>query len=128
MTHDELLTALREAKEPSRELDRDIALIAGWRYEGPPRESGPYLWVAPDGRRDAVPPWFTTSLDAALTLVPTGWSEEIKRTKNRRRWRVNLWLDAFDHRQDRIQSADAPTGALALCIAAILARYQEEGR
>ncbi len=60
---------------------------------------------------------YTTSLDAAVTLVPEGW-----------RWWVNsspfgrCWLVANDQIADKAQSEKCATPALALCAAALRAR------
>lgn len=133
MTRDELIAALREAKGPDRDLDFKIAVLVGWRYEGPPtRESGPYLWVAPiSGRREAVPPWFTASLDAAMTLVPENFRLSELQDLLLGKWLAEvreIHSTAADHSTWKNFEAEAPTGPLALCIAALLAHSQEVGR
>ena len=69
-----LIAELERATEGSRELDYAIAKEIGWRFHGEKdfKEYGVF-W------RDAITdewqqlPWWTASLDAALTLVPEGY-------------------------------------------------------
>jgi hypothetical protein len=62
------LIALAERVEglqgPDREVDADIALATGWTH----RSGANWHLVVPWERPD-----YTTSLDAAMTLVPEGW-------------------------------------------------------
>jgi hypothetical protein len=58
MAHDELISALESATEGSRELDDQINEALGNDYE-------------------THCPRYTTSIDAALTLVPEGWGGEV---------------------------------------------------
>ena len=97
-----LIAALEAATVGSRELDERIALHVGWA-------------VQPDGQAQAGIPAYSTSLDAALTLVPDG-----------RTWRINsppLWLENGLFRANVINvsghECDAATPALALCCAAL---------
>lgn len=97
MTIDELIAALEKAEGPSSEIDADIGLTAaGWE---------PWL--------SKLPP-FTSSLDAALTLVPEGlmWSVG---TNGDGRYRADVWTDVVE-----IGIGCSP--AIALCIAALEAR------
>jgi len=67
MTRAELIAKLEAAEGPSRELDAEIDILAlesGWREE---------RYMTPD-----TTPHYTSSIDAALTLVPEGL-----------RWRVS---------------------------------------
>lgn len=72
----DLIARLEAAKEGSRELDREIALIAGWkRMWSEDRGHGGFYWK--DGPNNCTrtqednehPPLYSTSLDAALTLA-----------------------------------------------------------
>lgn len=68
----ELAERVEAAEGPDRELDRAIAPLLGIRVvdEGPPLGRCYY-----DERGHGVPlPLFTSSLDAAMMLVPEGWS------------------------------------------------------
>lgn len=73
MTTD-ILTRLREAEGPDRELDRDIGLaIGGWRYEAL-GDLGEMLFVPEDATYygdspGAMYPSFTESIEASLALV-----------------------------------------------------------
>jgi len=108
----DLIAKLEAAPNGSDKLDREIAMVCDIKWS--PEEDGNF------GGYDLLPRrcYFTSSLDAALTLVPEGLHEEIKRAKHRKGWRVNLWND-----HGLGQSADAPTAPLAICIAALRARH-----
>jgi len=68
LTH--LIEALGAAPGPSRKLDDQIALAAGWTRPADTHVS--YAWLRPDGLRESSSLYFTESVDAALTLVPSG--------------------------------------------------------
>ena len=69
-----LLANLEAATGPSRELDAKIARAVGWRERDGMLHRE---WISP-AHRVAELPFFTKSLDAAMTLVPEGdWSGEI---------------------------------------------------
>ena len=65
-----LIDALDEATEPSRLLDSRIARMLGLRVDMHDGESTVFV---PNGGRVATPA-YTSSLDAAVTAVPNGWS------------------------------------------------------
>lgn len=70
----EVLLALADRCEregPSEELDREIAKAAGWKVN--PRHAI-FCWIRPDGKYVMGVLPFTTSLDAAVSLVPEGCS------------------------------------------------------
>jgi hypothetical protein len=129
---DALLTRLRAAAGADRELDAEIDLLLSlpciterggvalvsdggvheWYGEGPPAQK----------RNPAMGAWrrprmaYTSSVDAALTLVPEGWA-----------WAKRLdgafYVAPIDEGSPYSgQRGDAPTPALALCIAALEAR------
>lgn len=101
MTRKELIQALRAAKGPSRELDAAILEYLCQDTE----------WPTSDPRL------FTSSIDAALTLVPEG-----------RIWSIGkiLKADGFVAVLDKTrQSHDGATPAIALCIAALEAMGDE---
>ena len=95
-----LIAALEAAAVGSRELDERIALCVGWA-------------VQPDGQMQAGMPAYSTSLDAAQTLVPVAET-------------VRVWLTigapgawaAIDFSVPH----KAATPALAMCSAALRAR------
>lgn len=70
-----------------------------------------------------TPPTFTSSLDAALTLVPEGWDAIIYTSSPRNRERPQVELYRLVRKPQGIQiRVQAATLSLALCIAAIRAR------
>jgi len=117
MTDRATLLALAERCEhtagPDRELDSAIAAGLGWpdgRYSPP---------ILPF-ERVRLPRHYTASLDAALTLVPEGCGYQI--------------ISGFDEgglthasvyvpEIDNGERGDSATAALALCAAALRARY-----
>jgi len=68
----ELVKRLEEASEGSRELDGDIARLAlGWEQRT--LGGAGLVWYAPnDPHPKAVAPYFSSSLDAALTQLDDG--------------------------------------------------------
>jgi hypothetical protein len=118
MTREELIVALEKAERPSRKLDAEVALVVGWKVVVGD------TWMGPHG--EIAVPEYTTSIDAALTLVPEGW-----------RWAVGDKDDRTDVPWAQVFRTDLETGelvmfaeddcypatpALALCIAALKAR------
>lgn len=105
MTRTELIAALENAEGPSRKIDTEIADISGIRL-GQLGHALPY----------------TSSIDAALTLVPEGWGVSLKvapikdGVKNQHCW-VTDWGES-DEEMDAINCA---TPAIALCIASLRA-------
>ena len=144
--NDDLIARLERATEGSRELDAEIAVaVRSLDTEGDkslPKWAGKNypIWRArPDGRVECVhtdgtgslnwsPLHYTTSIDAALSLVPEpkklAWGvgtmkrdgdPKITYAANCRRFgRIDAGQPLFD--------AEAATPALALCIAALRAR------
>lgn len=72
MTRDELIAALQAASGPSREFDHQIHALLGWKLGE--NSTGSLYFVSADGQRMFVQdvPHYTSSLDAAMTLVPKG--------------------------------------------------------
>ncbi len=118
---DALIAALEAATEGSRELD-DAVFLATHPDQGTTSEDGEYWYAAhldEDGGPWMLLPFYTTSLDAALTLVPEGWG-----------WTIE-WDSITAVRPPDSEGDDdlaiwglTPNGtpALALCIAALKAR------
>ena len=122
----DLIAELERATEGSRELDYAIARETGWRFTGEHefKEHGVFWRDATTDEWKQLP-WWTTSLDAALTLIPEGWrawfswgcgfgDAGLMRPTDKTAWT----------RDSEIMSA--PTTALALCIAALKARQAME--
>jgi len=77
MTHDELIAALEKATGPDRVLDGDIAEIIGRSPMGMERFANG-KWGGGGAQWDA--PYYTASIDAALTLVPKEWGWRLDTT------------------------------------------------
>ena len=124
-----LVERIEGASGPDRELDCDIALAV---------DGGEIIWLSANGTMDQYParkyessmhvggfgkapvPCYSSSMDAAISIVPKG-----------RMWRCDFW--PARHADKQIGSAfvaidgetchgDARTSALALCAAALRAR------
>ena len=144
MKSDALITRLEAAKFGTRELDEEIALASGWTVRedsygdniSEPVETWE-VWEHPDfplpeGDYYYKPPPFSTSLDAALTLVPEGWClEYLKEALGPKRKLPCWWTRLFPALDDDEAWARSRiwdglhrgrTGPLSLCIAALKAR------
>lgn len=99
-----LIEALERAEGPSRELDRSIFYALQDQMTGDP-------FFAPK---------FTASIDAAMTLVPEGWAATVCRF-NSGKGKAILWRDSWCDNHAPTAGTDAPTPAIALCIAALRA-------
>ena len=115
----ELIAELEAAKEGSRVLDARVhehnAIAPDWEK-----------WLVggmPFGRISDQVPHYTTSLDAALTLVPEEWRVSHAGTSADDGWHFNLIARTTNTETGRCWS-NSP--ALALCIAALRARQAVE--
>ncbi len=126
MTHQELIAALTEATGHDAELDKAIAFAVGWVFR--PTDSM-LRWISPDNIPHSLPPEFTKSIDAAMTLVEPEWrvyaiQEEYITPRGN-------WFAGLDHRTEHYKNGSmigkSSTPAIALCIAALKARAQTEG-
>jgi len=125
----DLLTRLEAAEEGSRELDAEIEIAVLPAYMVTKDAEG-FVQINMHGTA-LTPVWadynphsaphYTTSIDAALTLIPDGW----------RYW--HYWTGVYGAAVfptrgggPRIKVHDAATPALALCIAALKAREVED--
>jgi len=159
MTRADLIARLEAASEGSREMDGMIAFYClGWRqrFGGDENEYSPEWehlgghWLAP-GQADTnithreppggfqEPPAYTTSLDAALTLVPKGWRTTIGDYSFG--WTAALYSPDFQGKSVPGQGGEEyvtiagrtalgiqkPTPALALVIAALKAGCDHAG-
>ena len=140
MTRDELIAALEAATGPSRELDGAIAKSVGWAAQRnnwwPPEEAAKArrqkrsLWSCDRGPLPL--PDYTSSIDAALSLVPEGyqidsmgeWAHQMLRAAGP--WFVILMprgnLPPPERDREARRHDHAPNAAIALCIAALKAR------
>jgi hypothetical protein len=134
---DDLIKQLEAAKGGSRELDGRIAWAFGWRFNGgvEPEDEDFALWPEIAGHwhkpgdrfadicsdddpaieRWDDPPHYTTSLDAALTLVPEDWIWDVASTGA-------VWVMPEDEISQQIVIGGQPDPIIALCIAALKAR------
>lgn len=123
----DLIARLEKASGPDRELANEVLFACGWKIneygdEGPTRS---IEWVNPDPNGidylDGDQPDPTASIDAALTLVPSG-----------KDWLHSRLTDPADGKPyfyasiDESQVHYGSTPAIAICIAALKARA--EGR
>lgn len=105
-----LETKLREATGPSRELDGLV-----WAEVLPAIEPLIPHWSRE--QRESLFPPYTSSVDAALTLIPAEWHVwSLGETADG--WRCAL----FNERMGGPSSDYHPTAPLAICLAAILVR------
>ena len=114
MTLHDLAARCESATGPDRELDRDIANAVG---VGSFFASGNEAFA------------FTTSIDAALTLVPDGWTFANLSQGDRGNWWCELrkgFLTSYSSVAIGTQ-LNSTTPAFALCAAALRARAQIEG-
>ena len=133
----ELIAKLEAAPEGSRELDCEVALGIGWVYEK--RGNSRKRWwykpdVTNDYNRSSDNYWseypaiqFTTSIDAALTLVPETARLTIQRCFDNRQcrliWRAEVNTGVgWEGTWREFKSPEGSFPALALCIAALKAR------
>ncbi len=132
MTLPELIWKLEIATEGSRELDCMIfeAVAMSGEFFGSKitsfshDTSGRYVFNTEDGRRHleaATALNYTTSLDAALKLVPEGrqWILDCHDKMDGGSWRYSAHVSGSSDK-----SWWRPTPALALCIACLRARQQ----
>ena len=127
----ELIARLEVATAGSRELDIAVYEAIGWRRKQFSKTAPTWLCPPDDGKRIAIEPFnllpcVTTSIDAALTLVPEGWYLTCLAEVGCGHfydWAATI----CDHLEGRVEDGDwrsAPgqTPALALCIATVKAR------
>lgn len=117
---DNLIAKLEGAAEGSRELDALIAVLLC----GGDLDAAPGRYWKPGVRGWSIADRYTTSLDAALTLVPEGWVPSLVI------YHDCSTVGLADDRVNPVRLPDvevtAPTPALALVSAALKARAQQE--
>lgn len=123
-----------ERGEAGREVDEAIALAIGWKPHPAPEQS--HYWQSPDksqwvlGTSD-----YSTSIDAAVTLVPDGWTVGGLRQDDRKCWHAEL-REGHATSFDRVIIVPcaligfrSPAAALALAaLRARLAIIEREGK
>lgn len=121
----DLIKRLEEATEGSRALDALICVSEGYD-EWTPEKWAKALQDMGEGS-NACPvgcPPYTTSLDTAVTLVPEGIAWTVSKLFNKRFWASCDDPENYDN--SWAVSAEKPTPALAICIAALRARLVME--
>lgn len=127
MTIEELIARLEAATGPCRELDVAISVAVGrddettlLRYTNGTEKRVPTSRNCWGGQVDS--PRYTASIDAALTLVPEGFCWEVRKgyVPEATVWQIGCEYDEGSGRT--LPHAQAPTPAIALCIAALRAR------
>lgn len=127
-----LIARLEKATGPDRRLDCAIYVALGAKR--PTRKTALY-WTSPDGKTqhyEALIPYYTGSIDAARTAVPEGWWITLRFCKNKGAaegfYHAELQTDPYiaardfdEHEELEITANNAPTPAIALCIAALKA-------
>lgn len=126
MSYQDLIARLEKLPGPDRELDADIFRALGWRSFG--GIFNQQWWEGPSGERCKAVPFFTASIDAALTLVPEGYcwlsrSHDGSKNLAGNGSGAGGFANVHANRDDAIFfTAFAATPAIALCIAALKAR------
>jgi len=106
MTQADLIMALKTARKGSQALDDRIAKQIGWKHSG--------WWY------DQLPHW-TQSYDAARTLIPNGWTWELKHFWNHP-WAIQYFFCLHSPRNEPPIEVYAMTETLAVCAAALQTR------
>lgn len=127
--HGELIARLESATEGSRGIDTEIhCFIHGWRLIEVDARSGAFAWEHKAQEFVSGPlgaPYYTTSVDAALTLVPKGWTTARICENDDKSWAVELregYLTSYTRVVFGGKNHHDRTPALALCIASLRAR------
>ena len=118
----DLIARLEAATEGSLELDAEIwmTLYPNWRNFPRTEDGG---WITDMGK-SARAYGYTTSLDAAMTLVPEGAFVELHISPKGTSCDAEVSLNdgKFLIADDTVKTSTAATAPLALCIAALKAR------
>jgi hypothetical protein len=120
---DELIKRLEAATGPDRELDNLITLAAGYTIAQKCMPHAPDTYYTPKKKYIGVAQRFTESIDAALTLVPEGWTRAVDATAPECGIEVRLFSP--DDTDEAI--GDHANEAVAACIAALRARVASPG-
>jgi len=131
-TLEALLARVLEGTGPDRKLNADIAVtLGGWERKWHDSERphgwywrrGDYSWTA---EGEGYPADYLGSLDAALTLVPEGWSWHVALRTYLTFFRAtgSVWQEG---QQRATFTADAATPARALIAACLKARMEAQG-
>ena len=120
----DLIARLRAATVGNRILDCEIALFVGLPEDGmfgglPPGPNGQHTET---GAPIYGPPAYTTSLDAAASLMLPGWDWQMNSSNAQSEWRVLVWDYNSGFYAPIAVVGGRETAPLALCIAFMEAR------
>jgi hypothetical protein len=115
---DELIKRLEAATGSDRELDNLIALAAGYTIAQKCMPNAPDTYSTPKRKYIGVAPRFTESIDAALTLVPDGWTRAVDATAPE--MGIDVTLFPPDDTAEVCETHDSE--AVATCMSALRAR------
>ena len=123
----DLIARLEKATGPDRQLDCEIAEALGhsivWKQANYTMEAFPaILWRKPHpyaGMKEPCPKW-TSSIDAAMTLVPEGWNRRASET-DKHWWWAEL-REGYETSYNRVEIGQSPSLPVSICIAALRAR------
>lgn len=122
----ELAARCEAAEAPDRELDAVIREAVGGATVPLYRLVKPMIghpeWEGGASSNGHWLPFYTASLDAALTLVPEGWHWSIYDTNGVDKACAQVEPPEYDYEP---HTGEAATPALALCAAALKARTRE---
>lgn len=134
-TTDTLIARLESAAEGSRELDFGIAQAIGLARAHPETDrsewaealiDGKWTYLGAEGqwKLDWWLPLYTTSIDAALTLVPEGWRVNTL-AQHENGWACLLYRGEWNEPGRAVMASPVlATPALAICAAALKARQR----
>ncbi len=118
---DDLIARLEKATKPDRQSDYELALL--FIPKARRRDDPPWLFVPSEMERDqeqvVLAPYYTASIDAALSLLPDTGENEVK-LQIRPDHTNAAWLsDTFAEVGFAVPHKTAP---LAICVVALKAR------
>lgn len=114
-----LIEQLEAATEPSRELDAEISITIGEMTPKQVQEWREHIDILHFPEVDVQEPeYWTSSIDAAMTLLPEGWVWAMANNFHAPGYVVGL------HRKTPFAAAEGESGvpAIAICIAALKAK------
>ena len=126
MTRAELL-ALAKRVEAAPGADRELDIRIGWMLDGGGFSENDVQYAVENKHATAVTP-FTSSLDAAASLVPEGWTVASIGQGDDKTWFAELrkgWRTSYSSVVIAPKNYNATTPALALTAACLRAKARE---
>lgn len=125
---DALIARLEDATGPDRELDALLAVASGQFCHIYRTVAGCFVYRA-DEQGGQRAPYFTASIDAALMLVPEGCFPSLAKNVRSgvwRAWVATVSCDKWNRpKYNTKDAAEAPTPALAICIASLRVKQEQ---